>query len=491
MQRIHAENLDSLVVNLRRARYYFPSMRHPSLRVFARITPSAMVWCAVGALLILLWIGGWKILVRGVLDVAGAIVPHDGLGSTNLLLLGVGDKGHDGADLTDSMIILSIDPVVTRSAVLLSLPRDLLIETTSQVSQGRINAMYANEKRRLQVRQKMSEAQASSRALKEVGEEIGGKLGLPIHGVLKADFTAFTTLVDALGGVDVVVPHTIVDYAYPIAEDRVGVFRVEEGLQHFDGETALQYARSRHSTTDFDRSARQQQILGALAARARAASWSQRLQGLGVLRDRLPGHVETTLTRSQMLGFMQVLMLLSMDRIVTAQLTYHVGGDGIAAGPGGFVIPAPAELYEGASVLLPAPLNGGVADWRHIRTFVRFLTHHRSIYLQPARVALASAGARPIDLHRLRNELLRYGWLVAHENLPSMQQWSTGKVIYRSADHAESATVLGALLELPVERVGRMAEGADVIVLPGSEFTFVPFQRLSGSLLPVRSLSLP
>ena len=138
-------------------------------------------------------------VLRTVLAVMGASPPHDALGHTNILLLGVGDKHHDGADLTDTMMIASIDPA-TRSAVLLSIPRDLYLSGNARLADGRINTLYMVFKGHVRATHRgMSESEVSRLALQEVADEMARKFGIPIHGVIKGDFTTFTDAVDAMG----------------------------------------------------------------------------------------------------------------------------------------------------------------------------------------------------------------------------------------------------------------------------------------------------
>jgi anionic cell wall polymer biosynthesis LytR-Cps2A-Psr (LCP) family protein len=105
---------------------------------------------------------------------------------------------------------------------------------------------------------------ASILALHDLANDIGNRFHVPIHGAMKLDFAGLEMMIDAIGGIDIDVPEAIVDYSYPLSENVIGLLRIEKGMQHMDGKTALQYARSRHSTSDFDRSDRQQQILQAL-----------------------------------------------------------------------------------------------------------------------------------------------------------------------------------------------------------------------------------
>ena len=72
-------------------------------------------------------------------------------------------------------------------------------------------------------------------------------------------------IVDLIGGIDVNVPYTIHDEEYPTADYGVETFHLDAGLQHLDGETALKFARTRHSDDDYSRSRRQQDLIRAVA----------------------------------------------------------------------------------------------------------------------------------------------------------------------------------------------------------------------------------
>jgi polyisoprenyl-teichoic acid--peptidoglycan teichoic acid transferase len=105
----------------------------------------------------------------------------------------------------------------------------------------------------------------------EVVYTLDQDFGIPINFYAWVGLNGFVNVINTVGGVDVNVSHPIVDDTYP---DDVGTtgsaqnnFRrlyIPDGPQHLDGPTALDYVRSRHSTSDFDRSARQQQVLSAL-----------------------------------------------------------------------------------------------------------------------------------------------------------------------------------------------------------------------------------
>ena len=200
--------------------------------------------------------------VSSVVSVTASKLPTDAYGHTNILLLGEGDKTHDGLDLTDSIMVASID-ATNKSVAMLSLPRDLYLLKTDKMGAGRINTLYRDYKGTL-VEGGQTRPEASRNAMMEIAKELGTVLGVEIHHVIKVDFSGFTQAVDAVGGIYIDVPQDLVDPEYPASETGYTTFTLLAGQRHLDGETALKYARSRHSTSDFDRSRRQQQILTAI-----------------------------------------------------------------------------------------------------------------------------------------------------------------------------------------------------------------------------------
>ena len=124
-------------------------------------------------------------------SMAGTPPPVDQNGFTNILLMGQGTVEHDGKDLTDSIMVASIDPLNTKSVVLLSFPRDLYFLHTEKMGKGKLNTFYRDYKGYLRYMKELSRDDSSIEALKELGAEIGRILEMPIHGVIKIDFTAF------------------------------------------------------------------------------------------------------------------------------------------------------------------------------------------------------------------------------------------------------------------------------------------------------------
>jgi len=191
-------------------------------------------------------------------------VLHTGIDDRiNLLLLGIDRRGGTGwAYRTDTIMLVTLVPD-TRAASILSVPRDLQL-TIPGHGQDRINT--ANVYGSLQ-----GDPDGGPALLETT---IEANFSIPIDGYLMVDFRAFEQIVDTLGGIEVEVPTRLHDTRYPDPkpEDPYAykTIHFEPGLQHMDGSQALEYARSRMSTSDFDRAKRQQLVL--LAIREKALS---------------------------------------------------------------------------------------------------------------------------------------------------------------------------------------------------------------------------
>lgn len=181
-------------------------------------------------------------------------------GRTNFLILGVGGGAHEGADLTDSMAVVSVQSNPPDVAII-TLPRDLWITSL----QAKINTMYHYGEQK--------QVGGGFILTKSTVSEV---LGIPIHFAVLIDFSGFEKVIDALKGVDVEVLKSFEDQKYPIAgreTDECETCRYETikftvGRQSMDGKTALKFIRSRYSESDegsdFARSQRQEQVIKAI-----------------------------------------------------------------------------------------------------------------------------------------------------------------------------------------------------------------------------------
>ncbi len=174
----------------------------------------------------------------------------------NVLLLGMGGEGHDGALLTDTIIIASMQPS-TNKVGLLSLPRDLVVDIPGYFYRKINGANALGEEKE----KPGSGALLTSSIIEKV-------IGQPVDYFVRVDFSGFAKLIDDIGGIDVTVDQAFVDSAYPTENYGYQTIRFAAGPQHMDGATALKYVRSRHGSngegSDFARSKRQQKVLVAV-----------------------------------------------------------------------------------------------------------------------------------------------------------------------------------------------------------------------------------
>ena len=190
----------------------------------------------------------------------------EGDGRVNILLIGKGGPGHEAPDLTDTLLLASIDPVQNEAA-LVSVPRDLYVQNDSDYSM-KINAIYSTAKqaRLANGNDSDSDTQAAEDAgLNAIKASVSEVLGVPVHYYMMVDFKAFEDAINTVDGITVDVKEPLYDQS--VAWLLGGNPLVAgEGLQTFDGERALLYARSRKGSArgDFDRSERQREIIVAL-----------------------------------------------------------------------------------------------------------------------------------------------------------------------------------------------------------------------------------
>jgi LCP family protein required for cell wall assembly len=185
----------------------------------------------------------------------------------NVMLIGVDALQTRTEDLTDTMMVASLDPI-GHTVSLLSIPRDL-IDTplgNGDVYGPKLNSLmsYANARPK----------EFPKGGIRTLEDALGTLLGIPIHYYARIDFVGFIKMVNALGGVDVTVARGFDDPTYDgygFVKSGYGTgYSITSGPHHLDGINALAYARSRKAIgeSDFTRQARQQQILVALRDKA-------------------------------------------------------------------------------------------------------------------------------------------------------------------------------------------------------------------------------
>jgi len=277
-------------------------------------------------------------------------------GTVNVLLLGMDRVEGEGAARTDVMVIASIFPDVP-AVSLLSIPRDYYAWIPAW-GLDKINTAYTRAS-------KVAYPGGGPALTMDTAEY---NFGVPIHFYALVDFTSYRTIVDAVGGVDVVVECPFHD-TYPDLESETGQTDIdlEPGLHHLDGKFALWYVRSRWSTSDFDRHRRQQQVLVAIFRRARSAEMLLRVPELWSTYQQ---SVETDLGLREILSLAPVAARLD-DRDVHS--TFIRGTDVITAWTapnGGYVLVPNLEAVQNLVSTAMQPLSTSRAAQRSYRAVV-------------------------------------------------------------------------------------------------------------------------
>ncbi|VAW33696.1 Cell envelope-associated transcriptional attenuator LytR-CpsA-Psr, subfamily F2 [hydrothermal vent metagenome] len=231
----------------------------------------------------------------------------------SILLLGIDQRcEEDGPTHSDSIMVLTIDPVGLSAAVL-SLPRDLWVEIPD-FGVDRINrAMYFGE---------IYEYPGGGQALAVQTVEM--LIGVPINFYVAVNFDAFVEVVDLIGGIDIDVPEAIDDPDYPDQCYGNDPFSIEAGKQQLDGETALKYARTRETFGgDVDRAGRQQAVILAVREQVFALdSLPQLIAQAPQFWQTSQENVRTNMTLDEAIQLAMLVQDIPRDSIQTAVLDF-------------------------------------------------------------------------------------------------------------------------------------------------------------------------
>lgn len=316
-------------------------------------------------------------------DVDPSQLKGEGDGRINILLIGIGGEGHEAGNLADSIQLLSIDPV-QKGAVMVNLPRDLYVEIPGFGS-DKINAAHA-----------FGEEYTDTGGPKLLKETVSNALGIPIHYHARIDFSGFKEAVNTVGGIDVNVAEAIYDYAYPDSElAGFDSFTIDAGLHHMDGETALKYARSRHSTSDFDRSRRQQQVLAALKDKALSIGTLSNPAKVSGLISSAGQHFQTDVQLSEIKRFSELAKKIDTNLVRKINLNNE---------PDNYL--ASASL-GGASTLVPRD-----GDFTEVRRYLRAIMPDGYIKRENATIRVINGTETPGLASEVADTLRVYGYNV-------------------------------------------------------------------------------
>jgi LCP family protein required for cell wall assembly len=229
----------------------------------------------------------------------------------NFLLLGMGGPGHDGPYLTDTIIIGSVKPK-TGEVAMVSIPRDLRVKIPD-AGYHKIN--YVNA---------YGESKRKNWGAAYTTNLIEDKFDLNIDYYLRVDFAAFKEVVDKINGIKVTVKHPFTDNQFPAKNEKYKTISFSRGVQTMNGQTALNFARSRHGNngqgSDFARARRQQKVL--LAAKRKLMSYDtitspQKIKGI---LDSVEKNITTNMKFSDIVSLAELSKKINIKQAKTLVL---------------------------------------------------------------------------------------------------------------------------------------------------------------------------
>jgi polyisoprenyl-teichoic acid--peptidoglycan teichoic acid transferase len=381
-------------------------------------------------------------ITTGIAAVVKTVLPDwQGTDRINILLLGI-DKRDDEPVVgtrSDTMILASIDPV-TKSAALVSLPRDMWVPIPGctarngcTAGQQRINVAHAVGGPELSVK------------------TVSTDFGIPVQFYARIDFRGFEQLVDAVGGVVVDVDSPIKDDEYPTPDYGYQRIYFGPGPQLMDGPTALEYTRSRHGTSDFARAGRQQKVLVSLRNRALQLNMLSRAPELvGIVQRSL----STNLSPVQMLALAKLLS--QVDRARIHNLVIDVG------------YTTPFIGQDGADLLQP-----------NVQAIRRAIDNAQRLAAHPemrAKIEVLN-GSGMVGLgQKAADYLTAQGFNVVRIAAAERSDYRSSLVQVLTEDTG-AAQALASILRMPATSISRLPTpnaGADIRVVVGQDFRLPP-----------------
>lgn len=261
----------------------------------------------------------------------------------NILLIGIRGTGHNkdeggGIYLADTIMVLSLKPK-THEVAILSIPRDLWVNL-GEYGEAKINAAYAYGLK--------NDPKEGGAAL--LGKSVQEVTNLPLDYYIVVDFAGFEKAIDVLNGVDITVDRAFTDYFYPTLNYEYQTISFKEGNQHFNGDQALKFVRSRHGNngegSDFARAKRQQKVI--VAAKNKLFSLSTILNPMKIngLVDSLGNHLITNLDLERAKELLQLSQTVDQSKIINVVLDN--GNNGLLTS---------TRSEGGASILVPKSGN--------------------------------------------------------------------------------------------------------------------------------------
>ncbi len=320
---------------------------------------------------------------------------------TNFLLLGVDARRGFSSYRTDTIILASYSHV-TKEVIEISIPRDTKANYLTN-SYGKINGVFQLTFNDAKNRKKQTEEEAVKTAYNALANSVYEVTGIKPHYGIMVNFTALKDIVDALGGITVNVDKALYDNLYPNDSD-TGTIKInfKVGEQQMNGSKALQYARSRQTTSDYDRARRQQQVVNAIKDKFVKSNMFSDVNAINKTLEAITKNVRffnvTGETINEVIKGREVLSSLSVANMVVDPNLGSFTGQLLRGG----------DKQDGAGFVLE-PISGKYDD---VQTLI-------SLYLDNTYLLTEDASIRTLYTNKIRSkEFNNFNKAVLDKKLP-------------------------------------------------------------------------
>ncbi len=394
-------------------------------------------------------------------NVDPTLLKGEGDGRINVLLLGVGGAQHDGGDLTDTLMVASVDPV-NNQAVLLSIPRDLWTKMPNNyiANYQKINAAYESGKYKYLGKQDRSNAdhKAVLAGFDGIDSTIERVAGIPIHYNMLVDFQAFSQAVDTVGGVTINAPEKLYDPTMAW-ENKWNPTLAVQGVNNFDGKHALMYARSRETTSDFARGERQRQLLVALKEKTANMGTLTNPMKLSGLLSAFGDNVQSDISISDMTRMASIMKKIPSNQILSVSLAEE-GNSFVTTGN-----------INGMSVVMP---KAGLEDYSKIQEYIRSKLKDGYIAKENANITILNGSGVAGLATEKATELKSYGYNVGVVDNAPTEDYATTRIVdmtrgskkYTLNYLKKRLAVDATTTQLPT---GILAGNANIVIILGSD----------------------
>jgi LCP family protein required for cell wall assembly len=374
-------------------------------------------------------------------------------GRINIAIMGYGGAGHDGAYLTDTIQVLSIDTKNNKLAML-SIPRDLYVEMKSPYYSGKINGVYPLGK--------PASPKSSYDGATLTENELSTILNIPIDYYASLDFSGFKKAIDNVGGIDVTVDRTFTDYEYP-ADTGDGYLKPQTfkaGLQHMDGTRALIFARSRHSAgaegSDFARSQRQQKVMVAFKDQLMSQGLLSNPAKFLSMVDILSSSLKTDMQPTEIKALATLIKGLDTSNIISKTL------DDSATG-----LLADFTGSDGAYLLRP---KAGINNWTAIQQLANNIFNSQSIPDKSAKIDILNGSSTAGLALNLSTTLKGDGYNIVRVDKTTLTA-TTVIYDYSSGNQKDTLDFLKSQLSANViSRAKTSAITSDIVIVVGNNY---------------------